>query len=110
MTEEQAREMERTWQAYLTLPYRSKSEYKALIAGWHAALEYANRWTYCEDALPKQYDFYLVTHKTWEGDLRVSECLFAYEKWDIENVIAWRPMPDPAKIREPGPQEQVEVS
>lgn len=24
--------------------------------------------------------------------------------------IAWRPMPDPAKIREPGPQEQVEVS
>jgi len=32
-------EVERTWQAYLTLPYRSKSEYKALVHGYAAGYE-----------------------------------------------------------------------
>lgn len=100
MKEQEAREAARE-EACEQFISNDGSVYDLYDSAWVAGVEYANRWTYCEDALPKQYDFYLVTHKTWEGDLRVSECLFAYEKWDIENVIAWRPMPDPAKIREP---------
>jgi len=66
--------------------------------GFERGVEYANRWTYLPE-LPKDYDFYLVTHKDENDNVMVSESLFASERWDVDNVIAWRELPEPADIR-----------
>lgn len=97
MTEEQAREAAKQTMiaSLMQNPQNLDDVFNTL---WDAATECANRWTYLPE-LPKDYDFYLVTHKDENDNLLVSESLFAAERWDFDNVIAWRPLPKPADIR-----------
>ena len=105
MKEEQAREA--AWQStYQSAEYETNNCCDCFEKGvgigfdsaWNAGVEYANRWTYLPE-LPKDYDFYLVTHKDENDNVMVSESLFASERWDVDNVIAWRELPEPADIR-----------
>lgn len=97
MTEEQAREAAKQTMiaSLMQNPQNLNDVFNTL---WSAATEYANRWTYLPE-LPKDYDFYLVTHKDENDNVMVSESLFASERWDVDNVIAWRELPEPADIR-----------
>ena len=103
MTEEQARDAA-IKNADFSNVFQAKT---AFVLGFDAALEYADRWTYCEDALPERYDDYLITLANQ------SVCRAAYStfsnNWmipgigwasDVAPVIAWQPLPAPAEPKE----------
>lgn len=107
MTEEQARDaaMKLAWERWedgLTI----QEQYDTV---WDAALEYANRWTYCEDALPSEFDWYLVSIVDTNdlGTFRYTDVVcFGHQiesgnTWIVneagQKVVAWRPRPEPAK-------------
>ncbi len=117
---EQLSDKERAWQAYLELPYRSKSEYKAFCAGaaWQAAsfkTELLNRHLFAlaapiltarppdeverwmpiasEDDLPRE-GRYLVTIVNRNGERKVT-LLNWNNIWAGQKAVAWMPLPVP---------------
>jgi len=102
MTEEQAREAAKQTMiaSLMQNPQNLDDVFNTL---WNAAIEYANRWTYCEDALPKVDGDYEVTVYCNFGKRTFAHWSMWGGKWDIEGesfsykVIAWREMPEPAK-------------
>lgn len=76
-----------------------------LRAVYDAALN--ERWTYCDDRLPEAEEsgYYFATRKTESGRVYTWQTHFSQElqSWSVtgnEHVIAWRPLPEPAKGRE----------
>ncbi len=103
MTEEQAREaaLEQAMQRAFISDAESRTNREYITEIFDAGVEYANRWTYCEDALPTKDGQYICTMQRADG------FRYSYPKYfevgsdiwtDYTNpVIAWREMPEPAK-------------
>lgn len=109
MTEEQAREA-----AYQASQSKQRDDIErelprraSYLEGFDAGVEYANRWTYCVDALPTEDGWYLVCGNLYTATEQTLT-MALYEKgqwWALGEpahiaVIAWRKLPEPAEIRE----------
>lgn len=103
-TDVKTSEVERTWQAYLTLPYRSKSEYKALVHGYAAGCEAGKpKWIPVSERLPElkdmggyQKDEVYTCSQMEDGTKWYAVGRFSLERQQfIANsyVVAWMPTP-----------------
>ena len=106
MTEEQAREaaLEQAMQRAFISDAESRTNREYITEIFDAGVEYANRWTYCEDALPSEDGWYLVCGNLYTATEQTLT-MALYEKgqwWALGEpahiaVLAWRKLPDPAK-------------
>ena len=102
MKEEQAREG--AFKQVFNEPFDDSHEATCFTLGFDAGVEYANRWTYCDDALPSEDGWYLVCGNLYTATEQTLT-MALYEKgqwWALGEpahiaVIAWREMPEPAK-------------
>ena len=65
----------------------------------------AQQWIPCSERLPEADGLYLVVERGigWNG-VKFNACasaLFSQGEWRANNVVAWMPLPEPARLEEP---------
>lgn len=58
-----------------------------------------SEWIFCKEREPEKEGIYIITIFLSTGSPFVTAGLYRYGEWDVKDVDAWMPFPEPPKMR-----------